>query len=937
MSVGGGGTTNKKAENNQDKVEDVHCLVKFRPCKDWRGEYGFDWVREGEKDFYKERIGDSVSDYDDGVSARDLVKADRGEEGYQAWEDEVLEPLKKGRKREKENYVRNEMLCMQGEERARYEEDLRLWEAETDEAKKDAMLDDLANRKLNADFFYKEGIIEKPWFLDEEKMAEIDDIVLDVYAKCEIDEQRAAGTDNPYKWQKDNKWRMDESKADMDKGMPPFEYFYDAADVTKVTYRIRHASPIWTYEVHTKNQANQSDEAKKADKLFDDDGEDFRHLDHFVQLQGGKCSMLKDDDEGGSSFTVPYYRLKDEGATLSCPMNKKYELWKKKSSKSGYSFSQDIRVTGILNMAVRGKLDGGLYCFSRKDENSLHDVDHYEELRPLISSNHVELEKDDRIYDLRCCKVGGVKYVLANIFESVTPFQKKKKYELFYEDGVLKEVGGKAYKRLEAKAKKAVDEYRKSIEADMNKYAEMDVVDLLKEVKAGNIDNVVLTVCCPTDVMKYSVSENNGLKKEKDCSKLGHLTIKSWQEAYEDTFSPFPVRNFYEEGKNGELEKCLVPVLSISDADIKRKRFIFNSSTDAPKKEDEESHKYKLQMGFKGKAKKIGFKVVDSMDNDAPNVISVTPDSIENPDEKEPYEITVEYKGDPNLGPWPKDWMVLAKNMDGDIEKETVGKLRVRVNPSLWLTMLFIKVIVLEKDKRGKWNPKPFSQKLLDCMKDQEDAMRNTLAQVGIELILLKKEISIKKSEIQALYDRNTGQWDFCNRSDEVDKIFFKAFFEQHKSFSPYYKWCYYTFFFDTDDKCFKDNISAYSSIYESKSYPSIKFPRTIASGDVGINRTCAFVFSHEVLHRLGNPHTFQLHNNEFTFPFCFHIASSSNIMDYYTLRYSLHQYQWSNIRAEARSKIEENIRMERHERVEARTKKMNQKKAKNVVGNNKK
>ena len=37
------GTSNET--NEQKSIEIVPCIVKFRPCEKWRGEYGFDWVR----------------------------------------------------------------------------------------------------------------------------------------------------------------------------------------------------------------------------------------------------------------------------------------------------------------------------------------------------------------------------------------------------------------------------------------------------------------------------------------------------------------------------------------------------------------------------------------------------------------------------------------------------------------------------------------------------------------------------------------------------------------------------------------------------------------------------------------------------------------------------------------------------------------------------
>ena len=44
MSVGENGNVNNQDKSKKD--EEKKCLVKFRPCNEWQGEYGFDWVRE---------------------------------------------------------------------------------------------------------------------------------------------------------------------------------------------------------------------------------------------------------------------------------------------------------------------------------------------------------------------------------------------------------------------------------------------------------------------------------------------------------------------------------------------------------------------------------------------------------------------------------------------------------------------------------------------------------------------------------------------------------------------------------------------------------------------------------------------------------------------------------------------------------------------------
>ena len=56
MSSGEGPKNNNDNSNNQAE-ESKECLVYFRPKDDWRGEYGFDWIRMGES-FEKEYIDD---------------------------------------------------------------------------------------------------------------------------------------------------------------------------------------------------------------------------------------------------------------------------------------------------------------------------------------------------------------------------------------------------------------------------------------------------------------------------------------------------------------------------------------------------------------------------------------------------------------------------------------------------------------------------------------------------------------------------------------------------------------------------------------------------------------------------------------------------------------------------------------------------------------
>lgn len=60
-------TESPKNDKQQQGNKVVSCFAKFRPCEDWRGEYGFDWVREGKEDYKEVNSVGSSSAYDECV------------------------------------------------------------------------------------------------------------------------------------------------------------------------------------------------------------------------------------------------------------------------------------------------------------------------------------------------------------------------------------------------------------------------------------------------------------------------------------------------------------------------------------------------------------------------------------------------------------------------------------------------------------------------------------------------------------------------------------------------------------------------------------------------------------------------------------------------------------------------------------------------------
>lgn len=93
-------------------------------------------------------------------------------------------------------------------------------------------------------------------------------------------------------------------------------------------------------------------------------------------------------------------------------------------------------------------------------------------------------------------------------------------------------------------------------------------------------------------------------------------------------------------------------------------------------------------------------------------------------------------------------------------------------------------------------------------------------------------------------------------------------------------------------------DCAAYAYSMKLPHYPE-KLSYVVESQSFASNRISVCELAHELLHRLSHPHNFQMYhegdNNKKvqTTPYCFPIKQTTNIMDYFTLSYSLHKYQW--------------------------------------------
>lgn len=295
--------------SEEEKVEDALCIVKFRPCEDWSGEYGFDWVREGKDDF-EEKIGvaKSIASYGNDKDhnyagyipddiAVDMLRKQKGDEEYEKWREEKRK-----------------------------------------------------NLTQNSDKFY---VDEKGKVVsDDEELNKTLEFLVDGLASIAIREDVRLYDETA--WQTDGRIRVENNISRVDDGVQPMEYVYSPKHVISVKYYLnsKDLAGIWRSEVNYKDIANGYHEAEEA----------AYKLDYFMDTPSTMLSLLKK----GDGYVLPYY-LEKENDTISINNDEEINVWEWVSGKG--VFCKSITGLEIFTEALRYTLDDryGLYYKDGKD------------------------------------------------------------------------------------------------------------------------------------------------------------------------------------------------------------------------------------------------------------------------------------------------------------------------------------------------------------------------------------------------------------------------------------------------------------------------------------------------------------------------------------------------------------------------------------------
>lgn len=818
------GTKGFASEKNE--VEEVPCIVKFRPCTDWRGEYGFDWVREGSDD-YKERIG-NIKYYPTEVYMTEFLRKKLGKdkEGRDVY-DSLMEKKKR------------ELLRQQESERK--------------------------NKLKSLGFVYRERNTLSP---DNED--ELTNYIYDLYAKHhKVDDYSQMNSEDL------NFDRLNENaNIDVVEAITPLEYFYLPRDVHEVSYRIRRKDKehkkVWLMErISYENMFNGDEEAEHSENKN-------LIMNHFAIVSAKKQSMILNDN---GSFTIPIYL--DEPIFANSPA-------------SGISTQQGQQPTSGTKTTKMVIIN--------------------------IGKNKIELRYS---FDNQ-----GIRVLLATIMTKTE--QSVEAVWFAYIDGKLRHVGNgikndfqipRYYPDMCFWSEEDRDRHliqfdkkglrKRFISTDMINNKNIDVFHLSQDEA---IDEAYIQIVKPNDYCMVDVSNNC---EEKDGNWFwGGYHIYSWKEDYEDSFHIFPsARNLIKLKEKDKPYKYCVPILSIGNNN-RRTRFEFAEETDAPRKIKEASNCFRIQIHKEGACDKLRLR---------PNHRSITIE--ENKGEiispKEWEEITVKYNpsedclvmGNVAIDDSFIQKKIVAYNVYNDEygrEKEVpVGELDINIEKKRTLKTVFVKIIlgttVRTKHNHNRFRRDPFSQGLSDCLKDQKDAVANAMGQKGIDVEIVDYELRMEKSHIADFKQGNSYNYNFYDASQRrwvnlgerfLDALLSDAGFRNNIELQ-YEPLC---FFFDGS---FADNTIAYAYMYKDFSY-------VVSSKYIGSNRTNAYTIAHELLHRLRLTHSFQLIGKGYLQEnavntekptsitkendYCWPIASTSNIMDYYRLAYSLNKMQWEQM-----------------------------------------
>lgn len=563
MSSGEAAKNVQDSSSQREKVEEVPCIVKFRPCKDWSGEYGFDWVREGKED-YEEiiKVKKSISlveapgsfvGYIPKEIAIKMLKKQWGEEKYEKW-----------RKEKRKTYFNPKVA--------------------------------------NPSYIDENGEL----IVQDEKTKQSIETYVDGLASAEIKENQELYDETA--WLSDSRFTLGvKDSLEFDEGAQPMEYFYSPDDVKYVKYYLntKELAGMLRSEVCYCNMGTGNDEAEKARYS----------LDYLINTPDTQLSLMKKDN----GYVLPYYREKED-IIISINNEEKIIIWEKISGK--WKLIETITGVGVLTKVLPLIIEDRFYIEYASTNKKFDDGFSFKKLEYTqkgirivlvywhingniyLSAKWKDLLKSYQLFFKDGNPISlnqGERKRWFDIEEEVRSRIKKETQD-FFTEGILLDRDLKDLEAIMGKVKnKEIDDVVLTI---FNPYSHKEYDLPADELTKDSLDRDCWNgnrIISWQELYEDSFSQLNiRLKKKKES-----------------------VVFFSKEKKEKEQEpKYCVPELSISHEDIERTNFVCNTIVDAPITKKQTPNEYPLQIRFAGDCDELRFESdqPDSFDI-IPNVI----------------------------------------------------------------------------------------------------------------------------------------------------------------------------------------------------------------------------------------------------------------------------------------------------------------------------
>ena len=891
-----------KTTSTEDKKEEKKkksCVVKFRPCKDWRGEYGFDWVREKSEMFEEACVPDENGYYTD-------LELERKEE---------IDRLRDAKARlENGEDIEVEFESPYDQSFYTHLNPATPWMSQLikqhEEFKKNRSKEQIIEELRHAIATLDTNVVINKSLPDEESIGEY------AYSPVSRDQKKYLINRVKYKLFKETYkiWEILE-----------FDYFDN-----------------WNGDVI----------ASDTEKCLKDNIECL--LNSFLCIPGTKTQRVScfADLNGEKTVKLPYYYDENgkffmDGKWRSVNLNTKVYVQTGKTSAKPTSQS--------------------LLGFMREFALEIPESDSYKNYLQSIPKKCIILNNNmhflsvlllDWSYKKITFDIGACNYLFVyRTLEDGAGEQKKLvhamvndktnsiTYELLFEDGnplkVFKAGKWVEFSSLDNTEKNRYNGFVKDndeegyINSLMLKTDEM----VLSKIKS-EYENVIVESYRP---ISFKMNELGNFEDEpsSDSSLVKHyitidnkkIQLKTWYEAYLETFRPLVTKNA-EILKDISIVTYPVPTLSTALSSTKeRYKFFYKGNKELPTmKKMEHPDEFEIQffidklnenceipdklrlqsecpmLSFKKKYGGAGFEnpLEITKPNKDDSVIVKIKECVQTCDfcvknnsswrGKKYYE---EQKFHFRDDFWTLYKPVILARGEFEGNKylassirpfDICGQLNVQIADGLKMPVLFVDVKV-----DGAAHP----NSLNDAIKIQKEFMKNIASQAGISIEIHDSfDVSLEKKFVKK-YQTSSGLINL-EMKDQGIMAFFK---EIIKNFLNKYT-------NETENnivKTYAENIpilfvfnKPFSSLNAfqtnikigAKSYNFIAISNKIAKS--GLSQVCA----HELIHALKNPHSFQLYANEAygNNDFCFRYLKTSNIMDYVLMAYSTHRFQWNRM-----------------------------------------